>query len=296
MLRNWKYSPTFALLALVAVTAVWGWTFLIVKDAISRMPVMDFLAVRFTVATVLMVALRPTNLRKITRRELWRGALLGTMLGLAYITQTYGLLSTPAAVSGFITGMAVVFTPIVSRLLLRDAISIKTWLAIVLAFIGLVLISLHGWSFGFGEVLTLGCALFLAFHIVTLGHWSSQHEPYNLALIQIAAVAALSLIAAAPGGITLPPDTGVWGVVGITAVLATSLAFFVQTWAQSLLPSTHVAVVLTMEPVFAGIFAVVIGGEQLILRTIAGAVCVLAAMFIIQLKFVSSGKKKVIKI
>jgi drug/metabolite transporter (DMT)-like permease len=291
MLRNWKYSPKFALLALVAVTAVWGWTFLIVKDAISRMPVMDFLAVRFTVATLLMVALRPTGLRKITRRELWRGALLGTMLGLAYITQTYGLKSTPAAVSGFITGMAVVFTPIVSRLLLRDAISIKTWLAIVMAFIGLVLISLHGWSFGFGELLTLGCALFLAFHIVTLGRWSSQHEPYNLALIQIAAVAALSLIAAAPGGITLPPDTGVWGVIGITAVLATSLAFFVQTWAQSLLPSTHVAVVLTMEPVFAGIFAVVIGGEQLTQRTIAGAICVLAAMFIIQLKFTPSGKK-----
>jgi drug/metabolite transporter (DMT)-like permease len=291
MLRNWKYSPTFALLALVGVTAVWGWTFLIVKDAISRMPVMDFLAVRFTVATILMVALRPTGLRKITRRELWRGALLGTMLGLAYITQTCGLKSTPAAVSGFITGMAVVFTPIVSRLLLRDAISMKTWLAIALAFIGLLLISLHGWSFGFGELLTLGCALFLAFHIVSLGHWSSQHEPYNLALIQIGAVAVLSLIAAAPGGITLPPDKGVWGVVGITAVLATSLAFFVQTWAQSLLPSTHVAVVLTMEPVFAGIFAVVIGGEQLTLRTIAGAVCVLAAMFIIQLKFVPSGKK-----
>jgi len=293
MPRNWKSSPALALTALVAVTAVWGWTFLIVKDAISRMPVMDFLAVRFTVATIAMIALRPTSLRRISRRELWRGALLGAMLGLAYITQTYGLLSTPAAVSGFITGMAVVLTPIVSWLLLRDVISLKTWLAVALACIGLALLSLHGWSYGVGELLTLGCALFLAFHIVGLGHWSPQHEPYKLALIQIATVAVLSLLAAAPGGITLPPDTRVWGVIGITAILATSLAFFVQTWAQSLIPPTHVAVVLTLEPVFAGIFAVVIGGEHLTLRTIGGAVCVLAAMFIIQLKFVTPGKKMV---
>jgi drug/metabolite transporter (DMT)-like permease len=255
------------------------------------MPVMDFLAVRFTVATIAMVALRPTNLRRISRRQLWRGALLGAMLGLAYIAQTYGLLSTPAAVSGFITGMAVVLTPIIAWLLLRDVISLKTWLAVVLACTGLALLSLHGWSYGVGELLTLGCALFLAFHIVGLGHWSPQHEPYKLALIQIATVAIISLLAAAPGGITLPPDTRVWGVIGITAILATSLAFLVQTWAQSLISSTHVAVVLTMEPVFAGIFATVIGGEHLTLRTIGGAACVLAAMFIIQLKFVTPGKK-----
>jgi drug/metabolite transporter (DMT)-like permease len=291
MLRNWKFSSAFALISLIAVTAVWGWTFLIVKDSISRMPVMDFLAVRFTVATIAMVALRPTNLRRISRRQLWRGALLGAMLSMAYITQTYGLLSTPAAVSGFITGMAVVFTPIVSWLLLREVISLKTWLAVALACIGLALLSLHGWSYGVGELLTLGCALFLAFHIVGLGQWSSQHEPYNLALIQIATVAVISLLAAAPGGITLPPDTRVWGVIGITAILATSLAFIVQTWAQSLIPPTHIAVVLTMEPVFAGIFAVVIGGEHLTLRTIGGAVCVLAAMFIIQFKFVRPVKK-----
>jgi drug/metabolite transporter (DMT)-like permease len=156
MLRNWKFSPVFALISLIAVTAVWGWTFLIVKDSISRMPVMDFLAVRFTVATIVLIALRPTNLRRISRRQLWRGALLGAMLSMAYITQTYGLLSTPAAVSGFITGMAVVFTPIVSWLLLREVISLKTWLAVALALTGLALLSLHGWSYGVGELLTLG--------------------------------------------------------------------------------------------------------------------------------------------
>jgi drug/metabolite transporter (DMT)-like permease len=290
MLRSWKSSPAVALVALVAVTAVWGWTFLIVKVAIARMPVMDFLALRFTVATMTMVIIRPTVLRRISRRQLWRGAILGALLGLAYITQTHGLLSTSAAVSGFITGMAVVFTPIVSWLLLRNVISLKTWLAVVLACAGLALLSLHGWAFGTGELLTLGCALFLAFHITGLGKWSSQHESYGLALIQIATVAMMSLAAAAPGGFTLPPDTEVWGIIGITAIMATAVAFLVQTWAQSLMSATHAAVIMTMEPVFAGIFAVVIGGEHLTLRTIAGAVCVLAAMFIIQLKSMLPGK------
>jgi len=290
MLRNWKSSPTIALVALLAVTAIWGWTFLIVKQSVSRMPVMDFLAVRFTVATIVMLVLRPLSLRNMTRRGLWRAAILGIVLGLGYITQTYGLLSASASVVGFITGMFVVLTPVISWVWLRHKISLNTWLAVVLASIGLALLGLHGWSVGVGEMLTLGCAFFLAIHIVGLGKWSSQHEPYSLALGQIATVAIISVAAAAPGGITMPPDTGIWVTVGITAVLATALAFLVQTWAQSLLSPTQAAVVMTMEPVFAGIFAVVIGGEHLTLRIIGGAACVLAAMFIVQLKLGSHGK------
>jgi drug/metabolite transporter (DMT)-like permease len=281
---NWKSSPVLALSALVGVTAVWGWSFLIVKQAISRMPVMDFLAVRFVVASLVMVVLRPACLKNITFRELWRGILLGTALGLAYITQTFGLRTTPAAVSGFITGMAVVFTPVVAWLLLRDRIGLKTWFAVALATIGLALLSLHGWSFGGGELLTMGCALFLGFHITGLGKWSAQHDPYELALVQIGAVAVISLLAASQGGITLPPDLKIWGIVGVTAFLATSVAFLVQTWTQSLISPTHAAVVMTMEPVFAGVFAVALGGEQLTTRIIGGAACVLAAMFIIQVK------------
>jgi len=292
MLRNWKSSPRLAIAALIAVTAVWGWTFLIVKDAISRMPVMDFLAVRFTVAAIVMFVIRPTSLRRISRRGLWRGIVLGVLLGMGYITQTFGLRTTSPAVSGFITGMAVVFTPVLSWILLHHKINRNTWIAVGLALIGLALLSMHGWAFGTGELLTVGCALFIAFHIIGLGEWSSQHESYGLAMIQITTVAVLSLLAAAPGGITLPPDISVWGTVGVTAVLATALAFLVQTWAQSLISPTLTAVVLTMEPVFAGVFSVVVGGDHLTVRTIAGAVCVLAAMLIAQIKVTVPGKTK----
>ena len=273
-----------ASVALVGVTAVWGYTFLVVQDAIARMPVMDFLAWRFIVASLVMIALRPTCLRNVTRLELLRGIGLGTVLGLGYITQTYGLRYTSAATSGFITGMFVVLTPVMSWILLRRKTNRNTWMVVALATVGLALLTLNGWAVGIGELLTLGCAVFFAIHIVYLGEWSSQYEPYAFALLQIGAVAMISLIAAAPGAIAVPPNLEVWGVIGITGVLATAVAFFVQTWAQSLVSATRAAVVMTMEPVFAGLFAVVIGGNQLTLRTLGGAACILAAMFIINLK------------
>jgi len=284
MLRNWKSSPKIALTALVGITIVWGWSFLIVQNAIAKMPVMDFLAVRFTVATLFMIALRPTFFRHLNRRGWLHGIILGFALGLAYVLQTYGLQTVSASISGFLTGMAVVLTPLVSLLLLRTKISRSTWLAVGLAVIGLALLSLHGWAIGTGELLTLGCALVLAFHIIGLGAWSSQHEAYSLALVQVGTVAVMTLIAGAPGGITMPPDISVWGTVGITAVLATALAFIVQTWAQKLVSPTNVAVVLTMEPVFAGVFGVTLGGNQLSVRIVFGFLCVLAAMLIVQLK------------
>jgi drug/metabolite transporter (DMT)-like permease len=292
MLRNWKSSPGLAITALVAVTAVWGWTFIIVKEAVAKMPVMDFLAVRFSIAAIVMFVIRPTCVRYITRRALWRGVVLGILLGSSYITQTFGLQWTSPAVSGFITGMSVVFTPVIAWLLVHHKINRNTWIAVGLAIIGLALLSLNGWSFGSGELLTLACALFVAFHIIGLGEWSKQHETYSLALVQITTVAVISLLAAEPGGITLPPDATVWGTIGITAILATAFAFFVQTWAQSILSPTLTAVVLTMEPVFAGIFSVAFAAEQLTVRLIIGAVCILAGMLIAQLKTKTALNKK----
>ena len=283
-LKNWKSSPTIAMIALVAVCAVWGSTFLIVQNAVARMPVMSFLAVRFTVAALVMFALRPTCLRGTTAQGLRRAIGLGIVLGLGYITQTYGLRFASATVSGFITGMCVVLTPVMSWLILRRKINRNTLLAIVLATIGLALLSLHGWSIGWGELLTLVCAIFYAIHIVGLGEWSAKHQPYGFALLQIATVAVITLVASLPGGIKLPPDAEVWGIVGITAIFATAIAFLVQTWAQSLVPAVSAAIIMTMEPVFAGIFGVFIGGNKLTLQIIFGAVCVLVAMLMVALK------------
>jgi drug/metabolite transporter (DMT)-like permease len=281
---HWKNSQILALVALVAVTAIWGSTFIVVQNAVSQMPVMDFLGIRFTVAAVVMFALRPTCLRGMTRQGLIRSVVIGLALCLGFITQTYGLQYTSAAVSGFITGMFVVITPLISWLLLKRRVKLSIWLAVALATVGLGMLSLKGWSIGIGELLTLLCAVFFALHIVGLGEWAVKHDAYSMAFIQISVVAFISMVAAIPDGITLPPNTNVWGAVILTAVLASAVGFFVQTWAQTIISPTRIAVTLTMEPVFAGLFAVTIGGDHLTIRIIIGAACILTAMFITNLK------------
>jgi drug/metabolite transporter (DMT)-like permease len=277
-------SRVCALIALVAVTAIWGSTFIVVQDAVTQMPVMDFLGIRFAFAAIVMFALRPNCLKGMTRPRLIRSVVLGILLGLGFITQTYGLLHTSAAISGFITGMFVVLTPVVSWVILKRKTGKSIWGAVAIATIGLGLLSLRGWSMGIGELLTLLCALFFALHIIGLGEWSARRDIYGLAVVQITVVAVISMAAATIDGITLPPNATVWGAVILTAVFATAIGFLVQTWAQSLIRPTRVAITMTLEPVFAGFFAVVIGGDHLTLRIIIGATCVLIAMIITGLK------------
>lgn len=292
MPASWKNSSTLALISMIVVTAIWGWTFVVVQDSIKQMPVMDFLAWRFVIAVIAMYIINPRCLRGVTKTELWQSAFLGVAIGLGYITQTYGLLYASATVSGFITGMFVVFTPLISWLLLHRKITRRTWIAVGFAVAGLGLLSIRGWSIGPGEALTLGCAFFYAIHIVGLGEWSKQYQTYGFSWLQIAFVAVIVLIIAAPGGISVPPNVEVMGALGITGILATAVAFFVQTWAQSLVAPSRMAVIMTMEPVFAGVFGVLLAGDILTPQIVCGALCVLAAMFIIQLKGASSDAKQ----
>lgn len=283
MRDNTRYRQVTALGLLVLVTAIWGSTFVIVKDAISRMPVMDFLAIRFSLATALMVIIRPKSIVQL-KKDGWKfGLFLGLLLGAGYITQTFGLKLTSAAVSGFITGMFVVFTPLIAGLILRRKIGFIAWAAVGVATIGLALISLKGFSIGTGELLTLACAFLFSIHIVGLGEWSAGRDPYSLAIVQLGVTALLCGAVALPGGLALPPDIMSWGAVVLTAVLATAFAFVVQTWAQSIISPTRTAIILTMEPVFAGVFAVLIGGEILGWRTLAGGALVIAAMYLVEL-------------
>jgi drug/metabolite transporter (DMT)-like permease len=277
--RGWR-TDSWATLALLGVTAIWGSTFVVVKDAVEKMPVTDFLTWRFALAALAMLVLRPGSVARLGRQGRRNGATVGVALGIGYLLQTLGLQHTSAAVSGFITGMFVVLTPITAAVLLRKAPGAAAWGAAGLATIGLGLLSLHGFSIGTGELLTLGCALSFAFHIVGLGAWSNRHDAFGLAVVQLITTAVLCGAVAVPGGLAVPPDASVWGALALTALAATALAFVVQTWAQAHLAPTRAAVIMTMEPVFSGLFAVVAAGEVLGLRALAGAALVLAAMLL----------------
>lgn len=275
-----RFLPTTVL---VVVCAVWGSTFVVVKDAVERMPVMDFLAWRFAIAALVMALLRPGAVLSLAPAERRRGLLLGLALAAGYVAQTFGLERTPATVSGFITGLFVVFTPLCSGLLLRRGVGGMAWFAVAVATGGLALLSLRGMSVGTGEAITLLCAVSFALHIVGLGEWSRSDQAYGLAIVQLATVAIVSILASAPSSLAPPPDARVWGAILLTALGATAFGFWGQTWAQAYLPPTRAAVVMTMEPVFAGVFGVTVGGDRLGVRTVVGALLVLAAMYLVEL-------------
>ena len=270
--------------ALLSVSMAWGFAFVIMKDAIERQSVNNFLFTRFLVAVVAMILIRPQCLKLMNKALVLRSLAAGVFLGFGYIFQTLGLARTGAAITGFVTGLYIVLTPLFASVLLRQRVSRFTWICIVIATIGLGLLSIHGFSVGLGELLTFISAIFYALHIIALSKWSSGRDAYAMTVVQLAMCALLSGIASIPGGYSPPPDFGVWSVVIFTAVFATAIAFIVQTWSQAHMSATKVAVILTMEVVFAALFAIIFGGESLTLQSSIGGVMVVSAMYLIVMK------------
>ncbi|OOG66446.1 EamA family transporter [Rhodanobacter sp. B04] len=265
------------------MTAVWGSTFVLIKDVVARMPVADFLAVRFAIAALAMLALFARPVLRLGRRQILRGLLLGVVYGVGQLLQTWGLALIAPSVSGFATGMYVVFTPILAMLLLRQRMAGVVWLAVLLSAGGLALLSLNGVSVDLGVWLTLAAAALYALHIVGLGQWSRQGEAFGLSAVQMVAIAVVCLLATAPHGPVLPPDRSAWLAVLYMALVAGAGAMLMQTWAQSHLPATRAAIVMTTEPVFAAMFAVLLGSDVLTWRMLLGGGLILAAMYLVEL-------------
>jgi drug/metabolite transporter (DMT)-like permease len=279
-------SPAQARLAtllLIALTAVWGSTFFLIHDLVETLPPVDFLAVRFTIAAAIMLVAFWRSVRALDRRQVAIGVGLGALYGLAQIAQTQGLATTPASVSGFITGTYVVLTPLFTAVLLREKVAGSTWAAVALATVGLALLSLGGFSVGAGEAITLLGAALYALHIVGLSRFSGSDIAVGLSALQVVVIAVICLIGAAPGGITLPNGVGEWVTVLYMVVFASILALWAQTWAQAHLPATRAAIIMTVEPVFAAFFAVTLGDESLTTRMVLGGALVLTAMYAVEL-------------
>ena len=272
-----------ATLLLVALTAVWGSTFFLIHDLVETVPPVDFLAVRFTIAAVIMVVAFWRPVRALDRRQAAIGVGLGLLYGLAQIAQTQGLATTPASVSGFITGTYVVLTPIFTAVLLREKVAGSTWAAVALATVGLALLSLNGFSVGVGEAITLLAAVLYALHIVGLGRYSASEIAIGLSVVQMVVIAVLCLVGAAPDGIVLPSGAGQWASVLYMVAFASILALWAQTWAQAHLPATRAAIIMTVEPVFAAFFAVTFGDESLTTRMLIGGALVLTAMYAVEI-------------
>lgn len=278
-----RRTTLLATAVLLGITACWGSTFFLIHDLLDRIPAVDFLAVRFSIAAVLLLVVAPRAVLRLSPTARRQAAVLGGLYGVAQILQTAGLAHTPASVSGFITGMYVVATPLFAAVLLRNRITRITWLAVLLAFGGLAVLTLDGLSVGYGEALTFVAAMLYALHIVGLGAWSNARDALGMSILQVVMVAVICLVASAPGGIVLPETGRDWLSVVYMAVFPAALALLGQTWAQAHLTATRTAIVMSMEPVFAAFFAVLLGGESLTARMLLGGALVLAAMLIVEL-------------
>jgi len=278
-LRRGELGP---LLALLAMTAAWGSTFFMIKDVVTRIPVPDMLTVRFAIAAVALAIVAGPRL-KMSVITVRRGVLLGLLYGIAQLLQTVGLAHTAASVSGFLTGLYVVLTPILSALILKTKISPTVWAAAVLATAGLGVLSLQGFAIGYGELLTVASAVVYALHIVALGRMSAPGTALQLSVVQMAVIAVVCGIAAAPGGIQLPTSTVDWVIVVYLALIAGALTMLLQTWAQARVEASRAAVIMAMEPVWAAFFAVTFGGESVTWRMLVGGSAILTAMYLVEL-------------
>jgi drug/metabolite transporter (DMT)-like permease len=264
---------------MLATAAVWGGSFVLMKDAIVQQDVYSFLSTRFILAALLMIAYRPTVFRGLTFKFIKQGVLAGILLGGGFIFQTFGLANTTVSNTGFITGMYLVFTPLISLIILKRKVLLVQWFAI--AMIGLVLISYNGISIGTGEILVLISAFIYGAHFVALGEWSDGKNTYALTLIQIMTIAAMSTVFAFINGFQMPPNASVWQAILFTAVFATFIGFLVQTKAQSVMSATAASVLLAMETPFALFFGLFFNNDPLTLRIIVGGSLVMTAMGVV---------------
>jgi len=275
-LAVWRWE-----LALVTVTAVWGATFVVVREAVARVPPSAFIAVRFLAAAALLAALRPRQALRPDRGLAAAGVVAGLALFAGYTLQTVGLQYTSASSAGFITGLAVVLTPLLGALLLRQRPGRWPATGALLAAAGLALLTLERFEVRRGDLLVLGCAFAFATHILLLGRYSPRHASYQLAVVQLATTGVLALAwAGAAGDLRLPGSPQVWFALAVTAVLASAGGFLVQTRAQRDVSPTRTAIIFTMEPVFAALFAFWLAGEHLAARGWLGAACIVAGMLV----------------
>ena len=268
-------------IAMISIAAVWGSSFVVMKDSLERQNVFSFLSSRFILAALLMFLYKPGVFRGLTKKFIYRGIIAGILLGGGYIFQTYGLTKTTVSNTGFITGLYLVFTPLISLIILKRHVLKIQWLAVIVATIGLFFISYNGVTIGLGEILVLISAFIYGAHFVALGEWSDGKNTYALTFIQVATVAALTSIFAFKDGFQVAPDSTVWLAILYTAFFATFLGFLIQTKAQSVMSATVASVLLATETPFAVFFGLYFHSDPLTLRIITGGSLVMAAMALV---------------
>ena len=267
-----------ALLALIVVTAVWGVTFVQVKDAVELYPLFAFLAARFAIASLTLAPVAAPRLRAAG----WRPAsLLGLLLAAGFVLQTAGLQRTTVSSTGFITGLYVVFTPIFAYALFRIRAGRAVWAGVALSVAGLALLSGVGVGSPAGDALVLAASAVYSLQIALLERYARLYDPIAFTFVEmLAAFVGCAAVALALGQIEVPRGWTVWGAILVTGVFSSALGFLVQTWAQRRTSATRTALAFAMEPVWTAIFGYWLAGDRLGALGWAGAALIMAGIIV----------------
>jgi drug/metabolite transporter (DMT)-like permease len=253
-----------ALLALIVVTAVWGYTFVPMKDAIAVYPLFAFLAVRFAIASATLAVPAARRVRGLGRGGWRAGTALGLLLALGYWLQTAGLERTTVSSAGFITGLYVVFTPLLAYALFRTRVGGAVWLGVAFALAGLALLSGVGAGDPAGDLLVLLGSAAYSVQIVLMERYAPRYDAIAFTFVEmLAAFGGFTMAAIALGQLEAPSGRTVWYALLVTGIFASALGFLVQTWAQRRLSAPRTAIAFAMEPVWAGIFGFWLAGDRL---------------------------------
>jgi drug/metabolite transporter (DMT)-like permease len=267
------------LLALIAVTAIWGVTFVQVKDAVDVYPLFAFLAVRYAIATGALGLVGGRRVLTLGRSGLTAGAVLGGLLGLGIGLQTAGLERTTVSSTGFITGLYVVLTPLFGLLLFQTAVGLEVWAGVGCLVIGLALLSGVDVGSPVGDLLVLASAAAQALQIVMVERFATRYDAIALTLVEMGAcLVGFLAIALALGQLEVPHGRTVWGALIVTGVFASALAYLIQVWAQRRISAARIAIVFSLETVFAGIFGYWLASDRLGLLGWSGCAVILAGI------------------
>ena len=266
-------------LALIAVTAVWGVTFVQVKDAVALYPLFAFLAVRFAIASATLAAPAVPRLRTLGARGLAAGGVLGVLLAAAYALQTAGLERTTVSSTGFITGLYVVLTPLFALLLFRQRIPGSVWGAVGVALVGLALLAGVDVGSSTGDLLVLASTGAQALQILMVERYAARFDAIALTFVEmVVCFVGFTVVAVALGDLSVPRGWTVWGALLVTGVFASALAYLIQIWAQRRISATRIALVFALETVWAGFFGYLLAGDRLGIVGWAGCALLLAAI------------------
>jgi len=294
-LKLFKTKHLKAELLLVSVAIFWGVTFLMVQEAIENVPVFSFLFYRFGFATILMLILSYNRFKNISKETIISGVLLGIVLFAGYSTQTYALVFSASTMVAFLTGLFVIFVPLISFLYLKETIKRNVIVASIVSFSGLYLLTMSGTlQFGMGEVLGSACAFFIALHLIMTGKVSKNVDIFLIVLIQFLIITLLSLVASLSFEdvtINIPYDYAFIKAILVTTIFATVYGFLIQTYMQQHVSASKTAVIFTIGPLCAAFYGVYIGGENLLTIQIIGAGLIIIATIIAEMKFKSIFKR-----